>query len=133
MSLYKIRMPETSAEGTRLVLRAFSLVVAVDQHGGIGDGQSIPWNVPEDMKYFRDVTTKLRGKNVKPTLARRNAVVMGRKTWDSIPPNFRPLPGRLNVVLSSKLTTQNLLDDLPSEEKRKAAANNVLAVRGGLE
>ncbi|EAN80776.1 dihydrofolate reductase-thymidylate synthase, putative, partial [Trypanosoma cruzi] len=71
MSLFKIRMPETVAEGTRLALRAFSLVVAVDEHGGIGDGRSIPWNVPEDMKFFRDVTTKLRGKNVKPSPAKR--------------------------------------------------------------
>ncbi|RNF19628.1 dihydrofolate reductase-thymidylate synthetase [Trypanosoma conorhini] len=133
MSLYKIRMPETAGEGTRLAMRAFSLVVAVDQHGGIGDGRSIPWNVPEDMKYFREVTTKLRGKKAKPSPAKRNAVVMGRKTWDSIPPNFRPLPGRLNVVLSSKLTTQQLLDGLPNEEKRKAAANNIVAVNGGLE
>ncbi|PWV12059.1 dihydrofolate reductase-thymidylate synthase [Trypanosoma cruzi] len=133
MSLFKIRMPETVAEGTRLALRAFSLVVAVDEHGGIGDGRSIPWNVPEDMKFFRDVTTKLRGKNVKPSPAKRNAVVMGRKTWDSIPPKFRPLPGRLNVVLSSTLTTQHLLDGLPDEEKRNLHADSIVAVNGGLE
>ena len=55
----------------------------------------LPWDLPADMAYFRDVTTRTRAAGA------QNAVVMGRKTWASIPAKFRPLKGRLNVVLSS--------------------------------
>lgn len=48
------------------------------------------------MKYFKELTTRTHD----PT--KRNAVIMGRKTWESIPEKFRPLPGRLNVILSRK-------------------------------
>lgn len=47
------------------------------------------------MKYFKNVTTKTSSRKLE------NAVIMGRKTWDSIPERFRPLPGRLNCILSS--------------------------------
>jgi dihydrofolate reductase/thymidylate synthase len=93
--------------------RAFSIVVASDLDDGIGTGSAIPWSVPEDMKFFKDLTTAAaKGK--------RNCVVMGRKTWDSIPDKFRPLPDRLNVVLSS---TIEIADSEP----------NVLLVRGTLK
>ncbi|ORC85314.1 putative dihydrofolate reductase-thymidylate synthase [Trypanosoma theileri] len=130
---FKIPMAATVAESSRLMLRAFSLVVAVDENNGIGDGKTIPWHVPEDMKFFKDITTKLRGKNVVPSLEKRNAVVMGRKTWDSIPLKFRPLKDRLNVVLSSTVTTQQLLEEIPEGELRQAAVNDIIAVNGGLE
>ena len=76
-----------------LPFRAFSIIVAADEKNGIGNGTSIPWHVPEDLKLFKDVTCQA-------TKGKRNAVVMGRKTWDSIPQRFRPLQGRLTVVLS---------------------------------
>ncbi|KEG05994.1 dihydrofolate reductase/thymidylate synthase [Trypanosoma grayi] len=132
MEAFKIRMPETAAESTRLAMRAFSIVVATDEKNGIGDGNSIPWHVPEDMQYFKKLTTNLRGKNVTPSLEKRNAVVMGRKTWDSIPAKFRPLAGRLNVVLSATLTKEHLLDGISDEAKRAAAADGVVVVNGGL-
>ncbi|HJE90467.1 MAG TPA: dihydrofolate reductase [Dietzia timorensis] len=53
----------------------------------IGNGSGMPWHVPEDMKHFVQVT-------------RRNTVLMGRATWESLTPKFRPLPGRRNIVLS---------------------------------
>lgn len=68
----------------------FSMIVAYDSNYGIGFEGEIQWKVPEDMEYFFDVTSG-EGKN---------AVVMGRKTWESIPINSRPLKNRLNVVLS---------------------------------
>jgi dihydrofolate reductase len=72
----------------------FSIVVAVDENFGIGRGGLLPWNLPGDMKYFKEITTQgCEGGAV-------NAVIMGRKTWESIPEKFRPLPGRLNMVLS---------------------------------
>jgi dihydrofolate reductase len=68
----------------------FSIIVAMDEKGGIGKDGDLPWKLSADMKYFRETTT---GKG-------SNAVIMGRKTWDSIPEKYRPLPGRKNIVLS---------------------------------
>ncbi len=70
----------------------FAIVVAVDADGGVGKGGVIPWHLPPDLRYFKALTTG-PGRQT-------NAVIMGRKTWRSIPGRFRPLPGRLNVVLS---------------------------------
>lgn len=64
-----------------------SLIAAVARNGVIGKEGRLLWHLPEDMKYFRETT---RGK----------PVVMGRKTWESLPDAFRPLPGRQNIVLS---------------------------------
>lgn len=64
-----------------------SLVAAVARGGVIGREGRVPWHLPEDMKRFRELTTG-------------HAVVMGRKTWDSLPDRFRPLPGRRNIVVS---------------------------------
>ena len=66
-------------------MSAVSLVVAIADNGVIGDRGRIPWRIADDMKFFRTVTMG------KPC-------IMGRKTWDSLPK--KPLPGRLNVVLS---------------------------------
>jgi dihydrofolate reductase/thymidylate synthase len=73
---------------------SFQLVVAAGRALGIGKGGGLPWKLPGDMAYFKELTTATRGGG------KRNAVVMGRGTWESIPPRFRPLPGRVNVVLS---------------------------------
>jgi len=62
-------------------------VAAVARGGVIGRRGAIPWRIPEDMARFRERTTG-------------HAVVMGRKTWDSLPERFRPLPGRRNVVVT---------------------------------
>ena len=64
-----------------------SLVAAVARGGVIGRRGAIPWRIPEDMARFRERTTG-------------HAVVMGRKTWDSLPERFCPLPGRRNVVVT---------------------------------
>lgn len=72
--------------------RKFSLVVAVDSKNGIGIDGKLPWRLSEDMRHFRELTTSSPGEV--------NAVIMGRKTWESIPAKFRPLPGRLNVVIT---------------------------------
>ena len=70
----------------------FSIVVAVDEKFGIGRQGGLPWNLPGDLKHFKEVT--MQGG------PRQNIVIMGRKTWESIPPKFRPLPGRINLVLT---------------------------------
>jgi dihydrofolate reductase len=58
--------------------------------GVIGVDGALPWHLPEDLRLFRALTLG-------------STVVMGRRTWESLPPRFRPLPGRRNVVLSSTL------------------------------
>ena len=67
-----------------------SLIAAVGRNGAIGKGNRLLWSLPADMAYFKAVT-----------LGR--PVIMGRKTWESLPPRFRPLPGRQNVVVSRNL------------------------------
>jgi dihydrofolate reductase/thymidylate synthase len=78
-------------------MKNFSVVVAVTQKGGIGLNATIPWKLPTDLKFFKSVTTKTQDEK------KQNAVIMGRKTWDSIPAKFRPLPGRLNIVLTRNI------------------------------
>ena len=64
-----------------------TLVAAVARDGVIGRDGGIPWHLPEDLAQFKALTTG-------------HAVVMGRRTWDSLPDRFRPLPGRRNVVVT---------------------------------
>jgi dihydrofolate reductase len=65
-----------------------ALIWAQARNGIIGAGGGLPWHLPEDLKLFREMTTG-------------STVVMGRRTWESLPERFRPLPGRTNVVLTS--------------------------------
>lgn len=64
-----------------------SIIAAVARNGVIGKDNQLLWHLPEDMRHFRETT---RGK----------PVIMGRKTWESLPDAFRPLPGRHNIVIS---------------------------------
>lgn len=74
--------------------RTYQIVVAATREMGIGKEGKLPWKLPSDLKFFKELTAT----TLDPT--KKNAVVMGRKTWESIPLQFRPLPARLNVVLS---------------------------------
>jgi len=67
------------------------MVVACDRNRGIGANNQLPWRLPGDMKHFRTLTTG-DGK--------QNATIMGRNTWESIAPKFRPLANRLNIILT---------------------------------
>lgn len=73
------------------------VVVAADEAWGIGRRGDLPWRIPEDMKHFRRLT-----QTVPRDSALRNLVLIGRRTWQSIPSRFRPLPGRHNLVLSRR-------------------------------
>ncbi|KAK0623020.1 dihydrofolate reductase-like domain-containing protein [Immersiella caudata] len=80
-----------------------TLILAATREMGIGLNGTLPWTgLKREMAYFARVT-----KRIPPSLppTSLNAVIMGRKTWDSIPPRFRPLRGRLNVVISRSVTS----------------------------
>lgn len=65
-----------------------TIVVAYDEARGIGKYNSIPWHLPEDLKHFKRLTNN-------------QICVMGRNTWESLPEKFRPLPSRVNIIISS--------------------------------
>ena len=64
-----------------------NMIFARATNGVIGNNNALPWHLPEDMAHFKRLT------NGWP-------VIMGRKTWDSLPAKFRPLPGRSNIVIT---------------------------------
>lgn len=82
--------PENGAGGgdnRRMTRPVLSVIAAVARNGGIGRGGELLWHESEDQKHFRRVTMGC-------------PVIMGRKTWDSLPERFRPLPGRRNLVVT---------------------------------
>lgn len=70
-----------------------ALIWAQASNGIIGSQGQMPWHLPEDLAHFKALTSG-------------HPVIMGRKTWDSLPPAFRPLPGRRNVVISRQTAWQ---------------------------
>lgn len=75
---------------------------------GIGLNGTLPWHLPKELKYFRQVTTTHpKSASDKKKTNEDGIVIMGRRTWESIPTKFRPLANRINIVLSSKLSKEN--------------------------
>lgn len=102
-----------------------TLIAAVAANGCIGKDGKLPWHLPEDLKHFKNLTM---GKTV----------LMGRKTWESIPAKFRPLSGRRNVIItrqadfvapsSDEVEVCHSLDDALARH-----ANEDLFIIGGAE
>ena len=65
-----------------------AVIGAVSRNGVYGEGDKIPWYIPADFKHFKKLTTEW-------------TVIMGRGTWESLPPKFRPLPHRDNMVITN--------------------------------
>ena len=74
-----------------------SIIVAASDNNVIGANNQLLWKLPDDMKWFKEKTVK-------------HTVIMGRKTYESLPPKMKPLPDRFNVVASKTMdkTNQNL-------------------------
>lgn len=70
-----------------------NLIYAQAQNGVIGINNQLPWHLPQDLAHFKAHTTGC-------------PVIMGRKTWDSLPAKFRPLPGRTNIVITRQADWQ---------------------------
>ena len=68
-----------------------TLIAAVAKNGVIGKDNRLPWHLPADLRHFKALTSG-------------HAVIMGRKTWESLPEKFRPLPGRQNIVVTRNAT-----------------------------
>ncbi len=82
------------------------MIVAIDERRGIGKNGHLPWKLKKEYKYFRDTTRQTDDPG------KQNMVIMGHRTWDSLEPEFRPLPNRKNVIL-----THHTDYKLPPEEK----------------
>lgn len=74
-----------------LDLRKTAIVVAYDEEMGIGKDGTLPWHIPEELQHFKNVTNN-------------SIVIMGRITYESLPTKYRPLPDRLNMVITSYLS-----------------------------
>ena len=72
---------------------SLTLIVAATLANGIGRAGRLPWRLSHDMAYFAHVTTNA-------PQGSRNALIMGRNTWESIPAKNRPLKDRTNVVIT---------------------------------
>lgn len=83
-------------------MKKFSIILAIDEKNWLWKWGDLAWKIPWDMKYFRETTSKI------DDLAKYNAVVMWRKTWESIPSKFRPLPDRINCILSRTLKYEDM-------------------------
>jgi dihydrofolate reductase len=82
-----------------------AIIVATTTEYGIGMNNTIPWNIPEDLRNFRKVTTDAPHNKM-------NCVIMGRKTWESLPLTSKPLKNRINIIISKTLHQVDANDDI---------------------
>lgn len=101
-----------------------AIVVATAKNGAIGKGQDLLFRIVDDMKRFKSLTLG-------------HPVIMGRKTWESIPPQFRPLPGRTNIVVTRNPQFQAegaiVVSSLSEAFKKACDLDNQIFVVGGGE
>ena len=79
-----------------------NLILAIDDKNGIWIGWKLPWSIKKDMKFFKDTTSNTKD------LGKLNAVIMWRRTWQSIPSKNRPLEERINCILTKTIKTNDL-------------------------
>lgn len=104
-----------------------ALIAAVARNGAIGHANELLWRLPEDARFFRATT-------------QGHPVVMGRRTWDSLPERFRPLPNRLNVVVTRQVGwsapgahVAHSLDDALALARREQPQAGTCFVIGGAQ
>jgi len=114
-----------NAEPPKVFPGVFEIVVAYSfKERGIGNQGKLAWHIPEDMAHFKEITTQNAGVSSTSKFDLYNIVIMGRKTWESIPPRFRPLDKRFNVVLSN---SQEYIDKMNCEyDPLQSGHSNVL-------
>ena len=104
-------------------LPSFEIVAAADERLGIGKSDRLPWRLPGEMRYFRKLTCGADASD--GAAGAMNAVIMGRRTWESIPRSYRPLQGRANVVI-----TRQAGYPLPEDVSRAGGLEDALRVAG---
>ena len=104
-------------------------IVAMDEGRVIGKAGALPWHLPEDLAHFKRLTSG-------------HVVIMGRKTWDSLPAKFRPLPGRTNIVISRSpealilpegVFASRSVDDAIAQASSIATSSQVVWIIGGAQ
>ena len=106
--------------------RPLALIAAVARNGVIGRGNALVWRHPDDARWFRQQTLGC-------------PVIMGRKTWDSLPARFRPLPGRPNIVVTRQpgwraegaVAAPGLAEALAQAEALAGDAARLFVIGGG--
>ena len=102
-----------------------NIIAAIGKNRELGLHGKLLWHIPEDMRRFKEVTTG-------------HPVIMGRKTWESLPERFRPLPGRTNIVVTRQAgyeaagaTVADSLETARAAAARAAGADEVFVIGGG--
>lgn len=99
-----------------------TLIVAKSENNIIGDKGRIPWYIPKDLKRFKELTTN-------------NVVIMGRKTFESLPEEYRPLPNRINIILSKdksfKTNCCMVFNDLKKAIRKAGSDKEIFIIGGG--
>ncbi len=99
-----------------------SIIVAASENNVIGHNNDLLWRLPTDMAYFKEQTMG-------------STVIMGRKTWESIPEKYRPLEGRINIVVSRQkdyvAKGAMVVDSLTKAMKKAANDKNKFIIVGG--
>jgi len=105
-------------------MKNFSIISAIDENRGIGINNQLPWQLKADLKHFSEITVGQKN----------NAVIMGLNTWKSLPEKYRPLPDRLNVVLSKESISdlpENVLNFQSLDEALKTLEEKKISSKGG--
>ncbi len=100
-----------------------TLIAGISKNNCIGNNGTLPWHLPEDLKHFKELTTN-------------KTVVMGRKTWESLPEKFRPLPNRKNVVITRQIdyaVPDGVLTFSSTEDAFAQLATEDIFIIGGAE
>jgi len=100
------------------------MIAAIDTNRALGKNGAIPWHIPEDLKHFQQTTTS-------------HPVIMGRKTWDSLPSAYKPLPNRTNIIVTRShtniegATVSNSIEEALEIAKTSPGSEEIFIIGGG--
>lgn len=117
-----IKTPDIDAEQTKVRI---SIIAAIGKNRELGRNGKLLWSLPDDMRRFKELTSG-------------HPVIMGRKTWESLPERFRPLPGRSNIVVTRQTgyeapsaTVADSFDSARAAAARASGAEEIFVIGGG--
>jgi dihydrofolate reductase / thymidylate synthase len=105
MNIKKIQNLLPSSFVSKSIMKQFNLILAKSLNNGIGINNTLPWNIKNDLKHFKNITAPQYA-NISFPNCYSNAIIMGKNTWLSLP--IKPLPNRFNIIVSSTLEDKNL-------------------------